>query len=82
MNHLEFVKAGLHNRHIRFFDNNDKKIKTGVVIDFQEDITKQNDYTFIPTEHMMKWKDAEKREAMNNLSLIIDIENIIWGELI
>lgn len=86
MNHIEFVEAGLHNTHIRFFDG--KEIKSGIVVDdsfHKVGKTKHTHYTFIPTSNMIKWKEAEKvndRETMNKLSSVIDIENITWGQVI
>lgn len=84
MNHIEFAEAGLHNRHIRFIENNE--IKSGVVVDnafLKIGKTKNTHYTFIPTSNMVSWKEAEKindKETMNKLSLVVDIENITWGE--
>lgn len=83
MNHIEFVQAGLHNRHITFVLKD--KVLSGVVIDDRqhtEGKSKDTHYTFIPTENMVKWKEAEKqgdREAMNALSSVVDIEDITWG---
>jgi hypothetical protein len=86
MNHIEFVEAGLHNRHIRFI--HDGKILSGVVVDdvfHKNGKTKRTHYTFIPTQNMIKWKEAEKvndRDAMSSLSSVVDIEEITWGESI
>lgn len=83
MNHIEFVQAGLHNRHIRFMING--KILQGVVVDdlfHTAGKSKRTHYTFIPTQNMVKWKEAEKnndREMMTSLSSVIDIEEITWG---
>jgi hypothetical protein len=84
MTHIEFVEAGLHNRHIRFILGG--KILSGVVVDdvfHKEGKTKRTHYTFIPTKNMVKWKEAEKvndRESMSSLSSTVDIEEISWGE--
>lgn len=86
MNHIEFAEKGLHNRHIRFIYKNEHL--TGVVVDdayHKEGKSKDTHYTFIPTASMAKWKEAEKvndRKTMNELSSVVDIEDIIWGELI
>lgn len=85
MNHLEFVHAGLHNRHIVFLCKG--KIMSGVVVDDRFHTTnksKDTHYTFIPTQNLGKWKEAEKRgdrSAMNELSSVLDIEEITWGTL-
>ncbi len=84
MTHLEFLEAGLHNRHIRFVIGN--KILSGIVVDDLFDKkgkTKSSHYTFIESKNIVDWKDAEKtndREKMSSLSTVVDIEKIKWGE--
>ncbi|HSZ25792.1 MAG TPA: hypothetical protein VK766_08750 [Cytophagaceae bacterium] len=84
MTHIEFVDAGLHNRHIRFIIGG--KILSGVVVDdvfHKTGKTKRTHYTFIPTKNMVEWKEAEKvnnQEKMHSLSSVVDIEEITWGE--
>jgi hypothetical protein len=83
MNHLEFVHAGLHNRHIVFLQKGN--MMSGVVVDDRAHTigkSKDTHYTFIPSENLKKWKEAEvlgDREAMNQLSSVLDIEDISWG---
>jgi hypothetical protein len=84
MTHIEFIVSGLHNRHIRFIAGG--KILSGIVVDdvfHRKGKTKQTHYTFIPTENIVKWKEAEKtndKEKMYSLSKVIDIDQITWGE--
>lgn len=83
MNPIEFVRAGLHNRHIRFIMNG--SMYEGVVVDNDLHNDKRNShtlYTFISTENMALWKEAERnsdRERMERLSSVVDIEQITWG---
>lgn len=57
----------------------------GVVVDdafHTEGKSKRTHYTFIPTENMTSYKEAEKnndRKKMTELSSIVDIEEITWG---
>ena len=86
MTHIQFLEAGLHNRHIRFILGGE--LLQGVIMDDASNLagkTKRTHYTFIPKGNLLKWKEAEKednKELMKSLSLIVDIENINWGEQI
>jgi hypothetical protein len=83
MTHIEFVEAGLHNRHIKFVI--DGQVLSGVVVDdvyHTTGKTKRTDYTFIPTSNMIEWKKAENRhdkEKMYALSTVVDIAKITQG---
>ena len=83
---MQFVKSGLHNRHIKFALR--EIILHGVVVDdlnHTKGKTKRTDYTFIPASNMIRWKHAEKkndRETMYSLSSVVDIEGITWGKRI
>ena len=84
MTHLEFLEAGLHNRHIRFVIGD--KILSGIVVDdvfHKKGKTKSSHYTFIESKNIVDWKEAENtndREKMSSLSTVVDIEKIKWGE--
>ncbi|MEY2792529.1 MAG: hypothetical protein RJA76_521 [Bacteroidota bacterium] len=84
MTHLEFLEAGLHNRHIRFVIGD--QLLSGIVIDdvfHKKGKTKSSHYTFIESKNIVDWKEAEKtnnREKMSSLSSVVDIEKIKWGE--
>ncbi len=84
MTHLDLFEKKLHNRHVRILVGN--KMLHGVLLDnfSHNDPTKKRSlYRFIPSQNLIAWRESEKKNdhsKMNLLSLIIDIEEIGWGE--
>ena len=85
MTHIEFFPY--HNRHIRFRLKNGTEL-SGVLTDKMSERERDQPrtlYDFIPTRNMIEWKKAEKNadyDKMKGLEKEIDIEDIVWAELI
>ena len=81
----EFSQAGFLNRHIRFR----KQGKNYQGILFQDNFgrfkTSYSQFTFVPTENLLRWRAAKDASALGtqlSLSYIIDVEDISAVELI
>ena len=85
MTEIEFMKKGLHNKHIVFYIKKEKlagHLMDTIPVDKKQHI---NDYYYVSSHNAIEWKEAQQNNdkiKMDNLSSVINILEIERAELI